>query len=458
MSRSDLTTGITIQAHVKCALTVAWHPTNQEILCSGGIDRHIKVWNIHRQSSSQEPLRDIQTLGSVGLVKWRHKQVPHTYELFSKFNQDPEIQLWHINNPSLPHYTFKGHPQSTEDFVFDSKEDILYSVSKEGGLVAQHISFGYRPYTQLVSLPLSFDRQDNLFTASYSLPSNPQGFLQKARDLEHRDMGSLHNTSPRYQGYSNLRKLNEIQILIPKHPHRESRIKYIEYYAVGYRYYGDNIYNLCLHNAGVCRHCELPNLEIASTWEVLAQMDILYGGCKDILGMGKSSDDDPPTSGFPLQKFKPDVKVTGVWGGRKIRNRSPRKDLQFNPTTQLPKSARYMTFDQDSNILRDTPRTDHSKYFMDTSRGQCWEPGPSIHFKEECKGGFTIGRPVVASKSENVPSKSEDKGIKGIFNQEPKRFASNKRTSNTFTSHRKGIEVESQNKEKPHYGTIYIYI
>lgn len=62
-----------IAAHQGLVVSVAWHPSERNLLASGGRDRSIKVWDLAADSSSAQfvPKYRVETIASVGKVAWR---------------------------------------------------------------------------------------------------------------------------------------------------------------------------------------------------------------------------------------------------------------------------------------------------------------------------------------------------------------------------------------------------
>lgn len=56
-----------INLHQGLVLTLMWHPSDRNLIASGGRDRVIQVWDIRNRSPSDS----VQTISIVGKVTWR---------------------------------------------------------------------------------------------------------------------------------------------------------------------------------------------------------------------------------------------------------------------------------------------------------------------------------------------------------------------------------------------------
>jgi WD40 repeat protein len=97
-------------------LTIAWHPTQENIIASGSRDKLIKVWNV--QENSRVPFAEIQTMQSLARVKWRPNHPTQLASCSMLF--DNRIHIWDYKNPYIPVASFIGHTDVVTGFVWGS--------------------------------------------------------------------------------------------------------------------------------------------------------------------------------------------------------------------------------------------------------------------------------------------------------------------------------------------------
>ncbi|KAG3153813.1 hypothetical protein PI124_g11074 [Phytophthora idaei] len=91
-------------AHKGLVLSIDWHPTDANVLASGGRDRYVKIWEL---GDVRQPKQTIQTIASVGRVAWRPTCVTHIATSASLM--DNSIHVWDTKRPFIPVASMKGH-------------------------------------------------------------------------------------------------------------------------------------------------------------------------------------------------------------------------------------------------------------------------------------------------------------------------------------------------------------
>ncbi|KAI9922704.1 hypothetical protein PsorP6_000681 [Peronosclerospora sorghi] len=91
-------------AHKGLVLSLDWHPTQANVLASGGRDRYVKIWTL---SDVRQPRQTIQTIASVGRVAWRPSVLTHVATSASLM--DNSIHVWETTRPFIPLASMKGH-------------------------------------------------------------------------------------------------------------------------------------------------------------------------------------------------------------------------------------------------------------------------------------------------------------------------------------------------------------
>ncbi|OWZ16840.1 hypothetical protein PHMEG_0009308 [Phytophthora megakarya] len=91
-------------AHKGLVLSIDWHPTDANVIASGGRDRYVKIWEL---GDVRQPKQTIQTIASVGRVAWRPTCVTHIATSASLM--DNSIHVWDTKRPFIPVASMKGH-------------------------------------------------------------------------------------------------------------------------------------------------------------------------------------------------------------------------------------------------------------------------------------------------------------------------------------------------------------
>lgn len=103
-ARKTGTTVATISDVGAYFLSLAWHPSDRDVLASGSRDRAVKVWSLRVPS---RPRYVIQTSGSCGHVSWRPGRPFHIASTGSPMEFG--VHVWDIREPNIPRGTLLGH-------------------------------------------------------------------------------------------------------------------------------------------------------------------------------------------------------------------------------------------------------------------------------------------------------------------------------------------------------------
>ncbi|CAG9327686.1 unnamed protein product [Blepharisma stoltei] len=211
-----------IGAHKRNALSIDWHPNYADLLASAGSDKNIKVWN----AQSSELVCKVQAPEPVAKVSW----VPHENNQIASASHtlDNNLYIWHLNEPSLPHFVYRGHAHPIKDFLWVG--DSIITCSEDGNLIRNPRENAYRPHKYLAKHSLAVSPLNVLATYSDSqTPSNPDELLSQA------DRSLIHHTS-KMKIYDLGDYKTEIENL-----------------ASSYQLKGKNVEQLCKENAAVSR-------------------------------------------------------------------------------------------------------------------------------------------------------------------------------------------------------------
>ena len=159
-------------AHKGLVLTVDWHPTNANVLASGGRDRYVKIWEL---ADVRQPKQTIQTIASVGRVSWRPAGVMHIATSASLM--DNSIHMWDTKRPFIPVASMKGHsdiasgiswmdtpvssnfsqPEIPGDWEGHDYWQHMLACSKDGTLKLHSLADSFKPHQSLPTTALALN-------------------------------------------------------------------------------------------------------------------------------------------------------------------------------------------------------------------------------------------------------------------------------------------------------------
>ena len=142
-----------ISAHTMFGLSLAWNPSQRDIIATGSRDKTVKVWDIQQlnrnDSASEElhvfaepsywngayasapgekeviskeaykPLYHIHTPSSVGRIRWRNGEKYHNELATASSSTESaggEVLVWNMSMPNTPACVLKGHVETCSDF------------------------------------------------------------------------------------------------------------------------------------------------------------------------------------------------------------------------------------------------------------------------------------------------------------------------------------------------------
>ena len=227
-----------IAAHQRNALSIDWHPVFHNLLVSGGSDKQIRVWNT---DSPQTPLYKVQAPEPLSRVKWRPG---YDYQLCSvSHSHDNNLYIWHIAEPYLPQFVFRGHTSLVTDFLW--QDDRLLTCSQNGYLLRHRLEDACRPGTYTRSQAVSVSNSNQVVAyADYPLDTDPDAALAK--------LNKVMNES------KSIEKVPKTQILSLQLVDSTANLKY---FAENYTLTGNSLVFICHQNARVAKNKEREDLQ-----------------------------------------------------------------------------------------------------------------------------------------------------------------------------------------------------
>ncbi|ETK77083.1 hypothetical protein L915_16607 [Phytophthora nicotianae] len=159
-------------AHKGLVLSIDWHPTDANVLASGGRDRYVKIWEL---GDVRQPKQTIQTIASVGRVAWRPTCVTHIATSASLM--DNSIHVWDTKRPFIPVASMKGHsdiasgiswmdtpvspnfgqPEIPGDWEGHDYWQHMLACSKDGTLKLHSLADSFKPHQSLPTTTLALN-------------------------------------------------------------------------------------------------------------------------------------------------------------------------------------------------------------------------------------------------------------------------------------------------------------
>ncbi|KAF4034532.1 C4HC2 type zinc-ribbon [Phytophthora infestans] len=159
-------------AHKGLVLSIDWHPTDANVLASGGRDRYVKIWEL---GDVRQPKQTIQTIASVGRVAWRPTCVTHIATSASLM--DNSIHVWDTKRPFIPAASMKGHsdiasgiswmdtpvspnfgqPEIPGDWEGHDYWQHMLACSKDGTLKLHSLADSFKPHQSLPTTALALN-------------------------------------------------------------------------------------------------------------------------------------------------------------------------------------------------------------------------------------------------------------------------------------------------------------
>jgi WD repeat-containing protein 24 len=181
-----------LNGHEKACSSVDWHPDGKHVV-SAGLDKFIKVFNVHRDDRRQKPAFHIRTSQAVMNVRWRPacwsselQGIGHwqSTQLVATYNQDPRIHVWDLRRPYIPFRELDRYNNPATDILWASK-DLLWTVGNEGMFTQTDVTFAPQVHQEIA--PCSMDWFPN---GEYGVFTEERG-IRRGSELEDPAAGFL---------------------------------------------------------------------------------------------------------------------------------------------------------------------------------------------------------------------------------------------------------------------------
>jgi WD40 repeat protein len=145
-----------LNGHEKSCSSVDWHPDGKHIV-SAGLDKSIKVFNVHRDDRRQKPAFHVRASQALMNIRWRpacwsselqgtgHWQ---STQLVTTYSQDPRIHVWDLRRPYIPFRELDRYNTPTADILWASK-DLLWTVGNEGMFTQTDVTFAPQVHQEI---------------------------------------------------------------------------------------------------------------------------------------------------------------------------------------------------------------------------------------------------------------------------------------------------------------------
>eukprot|EP00761_Pharyngomonas_kirbyi_P002435 gb/GECH01002439.1/.p1 GENE.gb/GECH01002439.1/~~gb/GECH01002439.1/.p1 ORF type:complete len:937 (+),score=186.74 gb/GECH01002439.1/:1-2811(+) len=148
-----------IQAHNELVLSIAWHPTVQNVFASGSRDKTIKVWNLR----SNQCEHTIETITSLSHVLWSPQ---HRNHIASSSNTvDTNVHIWDCDRPFIPYRTMSGHNDVVTGIGFyqnNANDLYVLACSKDSKLYLHPVKDSYEPQNYASSTALAWNAHNQI--------------------------------------------------------------------------------------------------------------------------------------------------------------------------------------------------------------------------------------------------------------------------------------------------------
>jgi WD40 repeat protein len=181
-----------LNSHEKACSSVDWHPDGKHVV-SAGLDKSIKVFNVHRDDRRQKPAFHIRASQAIMNIRWRpacwsselqgtgHWQ---STQLVTTYSQDPRIHVWDLRRPYIPFRELDRYNSPAADILWASK-DLVWTVGNEGMFTQTDVTFAPQVHQELN--PCTLDWFPN---GEYAVFAEDRG-LRRGSELEDPAVGFL---------------------------------------------------------------------------------------------------------------------------------------------------------------------------------------------------------------------------------------------------------------------------
>ena len=138
--------------HTNDVFSVDWHPFDKNIFCSGGIDKHLNIWDIN----NEKYILNYKTEDKIFKLKWYNKK----YILSIQFKKLC-ANLWNTNIPYISEYIYPGHEKDITGFCWDNSKEKLITCSTDCKVIIRDFKNGLRQIDNLSNnlINISSDNQ-----------------------------------------------------------------------------------------------------------------------------------------------------------------------------------------------------------------------------------------------------------------------------------------------------------
>lgn len=261
-------------AHGGPIFALDWHPEVKTWIATAGRDKTIKVWDLNENPTV---CNTIQTIASVGRVKWRPNTKYHIAS--SALLWDCSINVWDIRRPYIPLAAFSEHKNLTTGICWRSDPNSLLSVGKDCTLIHHAFQDASRPMEEVNPAALDISVYGNISNAARNKDeSEPVGGLAKLMPVFRRIAA--------YSEHSG-QVLSSLQLMSPAEDGLISSHHLVQS-AHQYLLTGRSLAEICEHNAAVAK--QLNRHQVALTWQM---MQMLYVGATGGSDHPTTTRDDP---------------------------------------------------------------------------------------------------------------------------------------------------------------------
>jgi WD40 repeat protein len=181
-----------LNGHEKACSSVDWHPDGKHIV-SAGLDKSIKVFNVHRDDRRQKPAFHVRASQALMNIRWRppcwsselqgtgHWQ---STQLVTTYSQDPRIHVWDLRRPYIPFRELDRYNTPATDILWASK-DLLWTVGNEGMFTQTDVTFAPQVHQEIN--PCALDWFPN---GEYAVFAEDRG-IRRGSELEDPAVGFL---------------------------------------------------------------------------------------------------------------------------------------------------------------------------------------------------------------------------------------------------------------------------
>ena len=146
-------------SEAKDILSVDWHPTKENLFCSGGMDNFIRIWNIN--NNNRRPIAEFKTLEGCSKVCFL-KSNPN-YIISSYQTNNYNINIWNIKFRDIPEYRYTGNENNIIGFDTDYEGTRILSIDRTATLIINYLNKGERILDDITTNIIKFNNNNELY-------------------------------------------------------------------------------------------------------------------------------------------------------------------------------------------------------------------------------------------------------------------------------------------------------